>query len=64
MGDVNGGGKQRILAGCNKGRYVEMMVEMSVLVRTDSNGCKDNSQIRADTPEKWSQDPLVAIARY
>ncbi len=52
-----------MLAGCNRERYVEMVVVISVLVRTDSNGCKDNSQITADTPEKWSQDPLVAKQR-
>ena len=64
MEDVSGEGRRRLLAGCNRERYVEMIVVMSVLARTDSNGCKDNSQITADTPEKWSQDPLVAIARY
>ncbi len=36
---------------------------VNVLVHTDSNGVRIMLKYSADTPEKWSQDPLVAMQR-
>ena len=38
---------------------MEVAVMVDVLAHSDSNGVSVELNYPADTPEKWSQDPLV-----